>query len=81
MGGQRPRPTRSLAMAGPGDVPARVLIVDDHAPTRRVVVRLLEEEFTVAGQLADAESLIEEWLVARPDVIGGRAITLKGRKR
>jgi DNA-binding NarL/FixJ family response regulator len=43
--------------------------VDDHAPTLAYVGELLEKEFTVAGLVADAESLLAGWAAARPDVI------------
>jgi DNA-binding NarL/FixJ family response regulator len=47
----------------------RVIVVDDYAPILEHVAELLEQEFTVAGLLLDAESLIERWAAARPDVI------------
>jgi DNA-binding NarL/FixJ family response regulator len=47
----------------------RVLVVNDHAPMLGYVARLLEKEFTVAGLVLDADSLLQGWLAARPDVI------------
>ena len=63
------RPARSKAAAGNWDARPRVLVVDDYAPILGHVARLLEKEFTVAGLVLDAESLIERWTTARPDVI------------
>jgi two-component system response regulator NreC len=47
----------------------RVVIVDDHVPVLEYLARLLREEFTVAGRASDAESLLEQWRIWRPDVI------------
>jgi DNA-binding NarL/FixJ family response regulator len=47
----------------------RVLIVDDHAPTRDHVVRVLERAFTVVGSVPDADTLVAQWEVSRPDVV------------
>jgi DNA-binding NarL/FixJ family response regulator len=47
----------------------RVLVVDDYAPMLGHVARLLEKEFTVAGLVLDADSLLHGWPAARPDVI------------
>ena len=47
----------------------RVLIVDDHAPTRDHVTRVLQRAFTVIGALPDADSLMAQWEVSRPDVV------------
>ena len=47
----------------------RVLIVDDHAPTRDHVARMLERHFMVVGSVPDADSLITQWRVAEPDVV------------
>jgi DNA-binding NarL/FixJ family response regulator len=49
--------------------PPRVLIVDDSAPVRAYLAGLLEREFTVAGVVSDAESLLHGWTTWRPDVI------------
>jgi DNA-binding NarL/FixJ family response regulator len=50
-------------------VTPRVLIADDHAPTRAGVRRVLEEaEFTVCAEEADATRAVEAALRVRPDV-------------
>jgi DNA-binding NarL/FixJ family response regulator len=66
---ERKRPARKMEPARDGDGPPRVLVVDDYAPLLGEVARLLEKEFTVAGLVFDAESLLQGWPAARPDVI------------
>ena len=51
------------------DARPRVLVVDDYAPMLGHVGRLLEKEFTVAGLVLDADSLLQGWGAAKPDVI------------
>jgi DNA-binding NarL/FixJ family response regulator len=46
-----------------------VIIVDDHPPMLEHVARLLEEEFMLVGLFCDAESLLEQWPGAHPDVM------------
>jgi DNA-binding NarL/FixJ family response regulator len=49
--------------------PARVLIADDHAPTRAGVRRALEAGgFDVCGEASDGEEAVERALAERPDV-------------
>jgi DNA-binding NarL/FixJ family response regulator len=48
---------------------ARVLIVDDHAPTRDHVARVLGRSFTVVGSVPDADTLIAQWAVSQPDIV------------
>lgn len=54
--------------AGAG--PARVLLADDHAPTRADVRELLEEDerFVVCAEAADAAGAVEAAMRERPDV-------------
>ena len=47
----------------------RVLIVDDHSLMLEYAARVLEPEFTIAGQLRDTQSLAERWEAMRPDLI------------
>jgi DNA-binding NarL/FixJ family response regulator len=47
----------------------RVVVVDDSALIQEYVARLLAKEFTVAGVFLDAESFINQWPGAAPDVI------------
>jgi DNA-binding NarL/FixJ family response regulator len=49
--------------------PPRAVVVEDHAPMRAYIVKLLEKEFIVARVVADAESLLAAWREANPDVI------------
>jgi DNA-binding NarL/FixJ family response regulator len=48
----------------------RVLIADDHAPTRREIRSILEADggFSVAGEVGDAAAAVESALRRRPDV-------------
>jgi DNA-binding NarL/FixJ family response regulator len=46
-----------------------VIVVDDHAAMLEHVARLLKEEFAVVELFSDAESLIERWSGAHPDVM------------
>jgi DNA-binding NarL/FixJ family response regulator len=46
-----------------------VLVVDDHAPTLAHVAGLVGKDFTVAGLVLDAESLIASWPLTKPDVV------------
>ncbi len=55
----------------PGDRPAwRVLIADDHAPTRADVRRVLErdERFVVCAEAADAAGAVQAALREQPDI-------------
>ena len=54
---------------GSAEVRARVLIVDDHVTVLTLVAQMVEQEFTVAAVVTDAEALIATWADARPDVI------------
>jgi DNA-binding NarL/FixJ family response regulator len=47
----------------------RVLVVDDHGPMLEYAALTLEEEFTVVARLRDVESLMDEWVAAKPDVV------------
>jgi DNA-binding NarL/FixJ family response regulator len=49
--------------------PARVLIVDDHAPTRDHVSRVLQRHFTVVGSVPDADAFITQSPVSKPDAV------------
>ena len=55
-------------MTGPG--PARVLIADDHAPTREDVRFALEQDdgFDVCAEVADAPAAVDAAVRERPDV-------------
>ena len=61
-------PHEGDGLARRGERP-RVLVVDDHEAMLAHLARLLQSEFTVAGLVPDAESLLEGWARARPDVI------------
>jgi CheY-like chemotaxis protein len=51
-------------------VPRTVLIVDDHAPFRRLARRLLEAGgFTVVGEAADGASALAAATALRPEVV------------
>jgi DNA-binding NarL/FixJ family response regulator len=52
------------------DRPIRVVIADDHAPTRADILATLEADprFTVCGEAADAAAAIEAAIAERPDV-------------
>jgi len=52
------------------DQPVRVLIADDHAPTRADVREILEADprFEVVAEAADAASAVEKAMAERPDV-------------
>ena len=50
--------------------PPRVLIADDHAPTRAVVRRAVEEDgFLVCGEVSDADEAIRAVRETEPDVV------------
>ena len=66
---ERKRPAQKAEPAGDPNARPRVVIVDDYAPLLGHVARLLEKEFTVAGLVLDADSLLQGWPAARPDVI------------
>jgi DNA-binding NarL/FixJ family response regulator len=56
--------------AGSGDELLRVLIADDHAPTRDDIRRALDgdERFEVCAEVADAAAAVEAGVRERPDV-------------
>ena len=66
---ERKRPVHKAEPARDWDARPRVLVVDDYAPMLGQVARLLEKEFTVASLVLDADSLLQGWSAARPDVI------------
>ena len=49
--------------------PATVLIADDHSMFAEALRRVLEDQFTVLGIVADGRQLIEEAVRLRPAVI------------
>ncbi len=51
--------------------PSRILIVDDHAGTRRATRMLLEgrERWTIVGEAADGHEAVDSALRLKPDVI------------
>jgi two-component system NarL family response regulator len=53
-----------------GDSVVRVVVADDHAPTRADIIELLEADarFSVVAEASDASSAIERALAERPDV-------------
>jgi DNA-binding NarL/FixJ family response regulator len=62
-------PAESLP-PGQGDR-TRVLVVDDHAPLRRLIVEVLEEagDIAVVGECSDGEEVVDAFLRTRPDVV------------
>jgi DNA-binding NarL/FixJ family response regulator len=61
---------------GPGSVSGtgraiRVLVVDDHAPLRRLMVDVLveAEDITVVGECDDGDEVVDAVLRTRPDVV------------
>jgi DNA-binding NarL/FixJ family response regulator len=59
---------RGFTSADP-QVRPRVIVVDDSALIQEFVTGLLAKEFTVAAVFVDAESFIDQWHGAAPDVI------------
>jgi two-component system NarL family response regulator len=47
----------------------RILVADDHEKMRICLVRILEREFNVVGEVADGYELIEAAVRLKPDVI------------
>ncbi len=58
-------------MDGVFDVMTRVLVVDDHAPLRRLMVDVLSEAegITVVGECCDGGEVVDAVLRTRPDVV------------
>jgi DNA-binding NarL/FixJ family response regulator len=59
------------AGAPTGRPPIRVLLVDDHAPLRRLLAELLAEtdDITVVGECRDGDEVVVAAMRARPDVV------------
>ena len=55
---------------GEGPV-TRVLVVDDHAPLRRLMVEVLAEagDIAVVGECSDGDEVVDAFLRTRPDVV------------
>jgi CheY-like chemotaxis protein len=61
--------TNARGGADPAPLQARVLIADDHVPTRAGIRRVLEREgFLVCGEAPTAEAAVEAALRERPDI-------------
>jgi DNA-binding LytR/AlgR family response regulator len=63
-----PRPARA---AVPGTRAVRVLIVDDEAPARRRLIRMISAmaEVTVAGEAGDADTALAQVAALAPDIV------------
>lgn len=57
-------------MSGAGNLPWRVLVADDHAPTRDDIRRVLDgdERFEICGEAADAAEAVQAAVHAKPDI-------------
>ena len=65
-------PSPTVDSSEPASRPLRVLIVDDHAPTRIAIALLLEQEFAqrvVVGTACDGEAARRAVAEAPPDII------------
>jgi DNA-binding NarL/FixJ family response regulator len=65
-----------MTMDGPGSVSGtgraiRVLVVDDHAPLRRLIVDVLVEadDIMVVGECGDGDEVVDAVVRTRPDVV------------
>lgn len=67
--GDVPGGERTQHMSGPAR-PLRVLIADDHAPTREDVRRALEQDprFSICAEVADAVQAVSAAIRERPDI-------------
>jgi DNA-binding NarL/FixJ family response regulator len=68
--------TDLLTTNGPGQAnrvgrAIRVLVVDDHAPLRRLIAEVLAEaeDITVVGECDDGDEVVDAVLRTRPDVV------------
>jgi DNA-binding NarL/FixJ family response regulator len=54
-----------------GDPMIRVLVVDDHAPLRRVLAELFSgtDDITVVGECRDGDEVVDAAIRTRPDVV------------
>ena len=67
-----PTTTAALQPLGPGQGDrTRVLVVDDHAPLRRLIVEVLTEagDIAVVGECRDGEEVVDAFLRTRPGVV------------